>query len=102
MEAIDKTLKWCQLLQTSCFGTPVSVTIEASKGIECDKMIYVSINAPGITYHYPIYSDMPTSVIYDTWGTIKADTSKLLEAFSCRKINKHGRERSEQSKEVNE
>lgn len=91
---INKVLEWVQRLQMSCFGTPISVTIEASRGISTDssdKMIFVTVATIEGTKTYLISSDMPSEQMSQKWGEIKDDVSKLLDKFVGHKINKHGR-----------
>lgn len=96
MQPIEKVLTWIQRLQMTCFGTPISVTIEASRGVSSDssdKMIFVTIATIDGTKTYLISSDMPTEQMYQKWGEVKDDVSKLLDKFVGHKINKHGREK---------
>jgi len=95
MQPIEKVLTWIQRLQMTCFGTPISVTIEASRGVSSDssdKMIFVTIATIDGTKTYLISSDMPNTQIYQKWGDVKDDVSKLLDQYVGHKINKHGRE----------
>lgn len=80
----------------TCFGTPISVTIEASRGVSTessDKMTFVTIATIDGTKTYLISSDMPTEQMYQKWGDVKDDVSKLLDKHVGHKINKHGREK---------
>ena len=93
--SIDIILSRVQNLQTSCFGTPISVTIEASRGVSSDssdKMIFVTTATTDKSKTYLISSDMPNTQIYQKWGDVKDDVSKLLDQYVGHKINKHGRE----------
>lgn len=79
----------------TCFGTPISVSIEASRGVSTDssdKMLFITIATADNTKTYLISSDMQTVQMYQKWGDVKDDVSKLLDRLVGHKINKHGRE----------
>lgn len=90
MEAIDKVLKWAQLLQCSCFGTQICVNIDAGQGVTAKKLIHVSTCVGEAVEHYVLSSEMTTEEIYSGWGKIKDDVHKLITQYG-RRINKHGR-----------
>jgi len=90
MKAIDKVLKWAQLLQCSCFGTKVGLSVDACLGY-MGKMLIVSTSADEKLQHYLISADMTTAEIYAEWGKIKDEVGRLLEEHAGRRINKHGR-----------
>ena len=91
MNAIDKVLKWAQFLQTSCFGTPIGITIEASRGVGSEKMIFITIATTEESKSYIISADMPSEQLYQKWGEVKNDASILLDKYVGRIVNKHGK-----------
>lgn len=91
---INKVLDWVQRLQMSCFGTPISLTIEASRCVSTDssdKMIFVTVATIEGTKTYLISSDMPSEQMSQKWGELKDDVSRLLDRLVGHKINKHGK-----------
>ena len=93
MKAIDRLLSWAHRLQISCFGTPISVTIEVSKGIISGKIFSVTTDV-GLEHEiYLFYSSASDQDLYQKWGKLKDNVSKLLDKHVGHKLNKHGREK---------
>ena len=87
---IDIILSRAQNLQVSCFGTPIGVTIEASKGNECAKALFIEINAPDTTYRHIITSDASYEYFTQVWGSIKDEVDKLLDELVGHRITAKG------------
>lgn len=98
MEAIDKTLKWAQLLQTSCFGTPVGLAIQPETNDGCrafQATLYITgNNEMKVIEYYTFSAESSTTLLYQTWGKMKADTNNLLSKHTGKKLNRHGREKA--------
>lgn len=92
MDAIVKVLTWAHHLQLSCFGSPITINIDAGQGVNKSKLIHVSVFAGSEEKHYIISDDMPTTDIYAEWGKLKDDVNKLRDQYIGHRVNKHGRE----------
>jgi len=87
---IDKVLSWAHNLQSTCFGTKISVKIETSDGSGYGKHFSVEIFATGDVERYVFDSTMPNETLYQEWGRCKDKTSRLLDELVGRRINAHG------------
>lgn len=88
---IDIILSRAQNLQVSCFGTPIGVTIEASKGTYDAKVLSVTIYSPlKEDKLYVISSSMTREEITQIWGNIKDVVDKLLDELVGHHITAKG------------
>ena len=92
---IDVMLSRAQNLQTSCFGIPIGVTIEASKGTYNTKMLTITIHCEdtennAIEKSCTIYSSSKIEDITQAWGTVKDFADKLLDELVGHRITAKG------------
>lgn len=96
MEAIEKTLKWSQQLLTTCFGTPVLMSVSLEKGNDGKGFVVTTFikegNETKCLDWYFFKAQYSTKLLYDTWGKLKNDVSLLLDKYVGNKVNRHGRE----------
>lgn len=92
---IDVILSRAQNLQVSCFGTPIGVTIEASKGTYDAKMLTITIHCEDaennvVEKSCTIYSSSKIEDITQAWGTVKDFADRLLDELVGHRITKSG------------
>lgn len=88
---IDIVLSRAQNLQVSCFGTPIGVTIEASKGMYDAKILSVTVYSPLKEDRlYVMSSSMTKEEITQIWGSIKDEADKLLDELVGHHITAKG------------
>ena len=91
---IDIVLSRAQNLQTTCFGTSVGITIEASRGAYDEKMLTITVYCDAsyndVEKSCTIYSSSSKEEITQAWGSIKDEVDKLLNEFVGHRITAKG------------
>ena len=87
-----------QRLQTTCFGTPINLTIEIDNDADKKKkgfMVSTFIQQGDKRSYKDTYvfsSDASEELTSQKWGKLKDDVNKLLDRYVGKKVNRRGRE----------
>lgn len=87
MDAIIRILHRLHKTQESCFGSPIGVSIEASKGVYDAKVLTTSISSPNSTNTYIITSSMTSDAAFQVWRDIIKKINELRDKYIGNKID---------------
>lgn len=86
MDAITRILHRLHKTQESCFGSPIGVSIEASKGVYDAKVLTTSIISPNSIDTYIITSSMTSDEAFQIWGDIIKKINELKDKYIGNKV----------------
>lgn len=86
MDAIIRILHRLHKTQESCFGSPIGVSIEASKGVYDAKVLTTSISSPDSMNTYIITSSMTSDAAFQVWGDVIKKINELRDKYIGNKV----------------
>lgn len=77
-------------MQTSCFGTPLMVSIMVAMNPDYGKSFYYSVTVNTEVFRYLFDSTMSDELLYEEWGKAKDVTDKLLDRYVGHRVTSAG------------
>lgn len=87
MNAIIRILHRLHKTQESCFGSPIGVSIEVSKGLYDAKVLTSTISSPGSINTYIITSSMTSDEAFQILGDVIKKINELRDKYIGKKID---------------